>query len=927
MVSRLAGEHGGRAGEFQSGIYRIVFSVPFARIPARDALKAARSIGDRLNETSPFFSWKIALATDVGIMQGDVLTSAAFNRARQMLQEASAGAIEIDEKTRLALPPESAADDVSFVGREAERAVIASAFESMMEERVCRRVLVIGDPGLGKSTLVEDFVLGASDRATIVTVQCRAWGAPSSAPLAEILLALVPRLAEATESLVTGFLHDEDALVVAGQLSRLFGWGSAQDAGGVSLWSVRRMLSGLAERGPILILIEDLHWAEDIVLDALDDFVLRLESPVMMLCTARPVLLQKRPEMGTASHAANVVSLKAFDRSSSLELIESFLDGPIERGPWLDTLLEGAQGSPFFLVEALAHLRESGAIVMENRRWVSSGTSDLGSSATIEAILGARVTSLNREERDVAEAAAVWGTDFTVEELNALLPEVGGSQLLGHLAHLQSREFVEALPSGPGSMRFRLRHALIRDALYELCQKSRRATFHRRAGDFGGTAEMAEVFVGGHLEQAVLINKELGPPTDEDLALAREASRCLASAGRSERAQGAYPSAVDLFTRAKMLHNQPDGQSANTLIDLAECLRQIGQPDEVRSVIAEADSLTQDLDERSRARVELMKVREKVALETTFDPRLVKRLESLIPIFDRDDDDTGLTKIHHAIAEHHWNAGRIGPYTAAAERALEHCLRSPTKRDIHLLLSGLSAALFWGPTGTGEAITECQRLLGLAADDLLARFGVGTVLGGLKSLRGEFDEARSLVIESVSALNGMGQERVVASRTQDVAMIELLAGDPQAAHDAARRGYEELSRLGEVAYQRTNAALIGFALYELGKPLDAIGYLDYAETGEEDPTIRPMTWPVRAQIATDHGDAATARRFIDEIRLETAGSDGSIEKAYIEGPAVRVFTLLGLEREAEEALRNLEAIAGQKEAPALLRLAEARKER
>ena len=158
-------------------------------------------------------------------------------------------------------------------------------------------------------------------------------------------------------------------------------------------------------------------------------------------------------------------------------------------------------------------------------------------------------------------------------------------------------------------------------------------------------------------------------------------------------------------------------------------------------------------------------------------------------------------------------------------------------------------------------------------------------------------------------------------------MIELLAGDPLAAHDAALRGYEELSRLGEVAYQRTNAALIGFALYELGKPLEAIGYLDYAETGEEDPTIRPMTWPVRAQIATDDGDTATARRFIDEIRLETEASDGSIEKAYIEGPAVRVFTRLGLERDAEESLRNLKDIVNQKEAPALLHLAEPRKER
>ena len=351
----------------------------------------------------------------------------------------------------------------------------------------------------------------------------------------------------------------------------------------------------------------------------------------------------------------------------------------------------------------------------------------------------------------MAEAAAVWGTDFTVEELNALLPEVDGSQLLGHLAHLQSREFVEAVPSGPGSMRFRLRHALLRGRRCTNCVKS--PVEPRSIGERGTSAELRRwprSSLVGHLEQAVLINKELGPPTDEDLALAREASRCLASAGRSERAQGAYPSAVDLFTRAKMLHNQPDRQSANTLIDLAECLRQIGQPDEVRSVMGEADSLTQGLDERSKARVELMKVREKVALETTFDPRLVERLESLIPIFERDDDDTGLHQDP--------SCDRRAPlerrsyrrlYVGRGDAPSMHCLRSPTKRDIHLLLSGLSAALFWGPTGTGEAITECQRLLDLAADDLLARFGVGTVLGGLKSLRGEFDEARSLVRESV----------------------------------------------------------------------------------------------------------------------------------------------------------------------------------
>jgi tetratricopeptide (TPR) repeat protein len=447
-------------------------------------------------------------------------------------------------------------------------------------------------------------------------------------------------------------------------------------------------------------------------------------------------------------------------------------------------------------------------------------------------------------------------------------------------------------------------------------------TLHRTAGESAITRQLSDAFIGHHLEQAFVISSELEPVTNEWQAVAQEASQRLATAGRAERARGAQPAAIALFRRAARLHTEPDWQSVNTLIDLAESLGQVGATRDAKETTERVVELSSNLDARIRARVELFRTREMVTLEGSTDPQVESSLRDLIPVFADQDDHTGLTKIYLAIGQLQWNIGLCAATAASLNIALGHCLQMPTQRDLHVLISGLAAALFWGPTPTSDAIRESHRLLEIASGDPLAGAVLNLRLAGLHSMQENFADARSLARSSFATLEEFGQDLKAAAATQNSALIEIFAGDLSAAHDELRRGYDALGQLGITSYHRTNSSMLGRVLHDLGRSDDAVPFLDEAEeAGADDPSIGTMTWPVRAEIAAADGDEETARRFIGQARSMAARSDAVIEKAFIEGPAVRAFTRLGLNDEADKARQNLAALAQQKEAPALLGLA------
>jgi hypothetical protein len=179
------------------------------------------------------------------------------------------------------------------------------------------------------------------------------------------------------------------------------------------------------------------------------------------------------------------------------------------------------------------------------------------------------------------------------------------------------------------------------------------------------------------------------------------------------------------------------------------------------------------------------------------------------------------------------------------------------------------------------------------------------------------------VVQSERILSDMGQDLALAVSTQESGMIELLAGNVDGAHDEFKRGFDELTRFGDVGYRATNAALLGRTLYELGRVDEAVVHLNVAlETKEEDPTVEQDVLPVQAQIAADRGDAAGALDFITRAREAAYATDAMTVQAHVEVQAVKTLRTLQLHDQLEKAQLQARRLCLQKEAAGLLAVAD-----
>jgi tetratricopeptide (TPR) repeat protein len=803
-------------------------------------------------------------------------------------------------------------------GRDRERSTLQAFFERGFSQGEACRVVLVADPGLGKSVLAEETVESFQGRARVATARCQPWGLASLAPLEEVLLQLVPGLSADPTSAVRSIMGDgEDVETVVGQLTRLFGWSDRSETGDKSVWSVRRLLEALAEQHPLMLLIDDLHWAEEGLVDALEDLAVRLEGPVAFLAATRPDLLDRRPGLAAESTTSHVVRLAPFDPGESRGFVEALLDGPIEDSPWLDDLIAAAQGSPLFLAEAVEHLQEVGGLVREPQGWRTTHER-VSVSPNIQVLLTERIKSLPIEERDLAHAAATWYLDFGVDEMQALLASSIQSEILGRLARLHQKNIIESV--GPKS--FRLRHALIRDVAYFLCPKEQLVKLHLAAALYARDHKQPDALIGHHLEQAFLRKIELFPDDPTAPSLAIEASRRLTAAGISEREGGGSAAAFALFSRAIALHPHEDAEWVDMMIEAAECARDVGRQEEAWGIAHRvAEAAARSSDPVVKARADLLIAEFRVSIDYSIDPQLRSTLLALAPIFQRENDDEALVEVFRGLGEWNWFNGLCAPSTEYFERALEHSLRTPRRRDVGHLMASMAKAALWGPMPVPEAIELCERLKGLASDDAFSHAQLNWRLASLVGLRGDFERARDWINESKRTLAEIGQELVLAVSTQEAGMIELLAGNVIGAHDEFKRGFDELTRFGDVGYRATNAALLGRALYLLGRIDEAVLYLDIAEeTKEEDPTVEQDVLPIRAQIAADRDEAEEARSSISRARETAYATDAMTVQAHVEVQAVEVFRKLGSLKEFDEARARATDLCTRKQAPALQRM-------
>jgi hypothetical protein len=461
-----------------------------------------------------------------------------------------------------------------FVGRRHELDALASMLFEVAHEPVTRLVTVIGEAGVGKSRLVEEFLAAHVDEAAIVRGRCLPYGEgitywPLKEAIAQAAALRGDETADEARTRIRGLLGSaQDADLVTERVAETIGIADAIPEHKGTQWAVGRLVEEVARERPLIVVLDDIQWAEDTFLDLVEYIVESAEAtPMLVLCMARPELLDNRLSWASPAERASLVFLQPLSEVDSGRLVESLLGGGALDVAARERIVEASEGLPLFVEEMVAMLVDEGALNRDDGRWVAADLSRIAAPATIHALLAARLDQLEPAERAVLERGSVEGQVFHRSAVEFLSPETERSGVETWLAALVVKELVE-----PESAEFstdeayRFHHLLLRDVAYESVQKDQRALLHERFATWlddqaGQRASEYDEIVGYHLEQAARYESALRSGMG-DGDLAERAGARLGSAGLRAHARGDWSATASLLARALELLPPDDASRA-----------------------------------------------------------------------------------------------------------------------------------------------------------------------------------------------------------------------------------------------------------------------------------------------------------------------------------------------------------------------------
>ncbi|MGH3034915.1 MAG: BTAD domain-containing putative transcriptional regulator [Gaiellaceae bacterium] len=874
--------HGGSVTELPASTLMAVFGVP--AVHEDDPLRAVRAAAEfrgalqDLNEEMEQ-EWGVRLLMRAGVETGEVVAGAsvageAIDAAARLKQAARQGEILVGEGTRELLrriasfEPSGSAfrlfdvapgasliarRETPMVGRARELAQLGQAFEHVGSERTPALFTLLGPAGIGKSRLAAEFGALVEGQATVLQGRCLPYGKGITFwPLAET----VRQAAGATTpEAIAALLPDyEEAELIASRVAAAVGRPDAEAASDETFWAIRKLLQALARDLPLLLVFDDIHWAESTFLDLVESVVdLSRETPILLFCLARPELLEERPSWGGGKVNATAMLLEALSGAESEALIAHVL-GDRDLAP--DTrarVAEAAEGNPLFLEQMLAMLAERGGLADERVL-----------PPTIHALLAARLDRLDPDERSVIERAAVVGKEFSQDALAALADDgEEATSLTRDLEKLIRRDFIR--PESSTSARgegFRFRHNLIRDAAYAAIPKRVRAVLHERFATWLGEGSdprpgEQEEIVGYHFEQAYLHLAELGPVDERARGLAERAAEHLAVVGERAYGRGDGPAAANLLSRAVSLLPAESPERLDLLVDLGDALRESGEFKQAEYVLGEAIERAEASGEQSlEARAFVVRLRLRMQTESDFAaPTLLEATDRAIEVLERVGDERGLAKAWSVRAWFPWLQCNASAAEKALLRASEYAGRAGDERAEAYSLNLLLGAGLFGPTRVSDAIRRCEELLALPPRQQRVKASAYRALAGLVAMEGRFGEARELLEQDRAIIEDVGLRVAAAVASEIWGIVEMLAGDPEAAERRLREGYGILDAMGEKSGLSTLAAMLAHAVYAQGRHEEAFRFTEISEEAapEEDRSANVYWLAARAKVLARRG--------------------------------------------------------------------------
>jgi class 3 adenylate cyclase/tetratricopeptide (TPR) repeat protein len=735
-----------------------------------------------------------------------------------------------------------------LVGRQAELQLFDWVFRRSVQTSSCHLLTVLGAAGVGKTRLVTAAVDALGEAATVLFGHC-----PSDAegstfwPVAEVVRRAAEIKAADSPEQARAKLHEllagaEDGPQVAERVGRLIGLEASPVPPEDSAWAVRRCLEVVAARRPLVVVVDDLHWAQPTLLDLLEQVVsLALDAPILLGAVARPDLLEQRPGWAGGQRNASTLLLEPLGADESATLVEQLAgEAPLPTQA-VEHLTRVAEGNPLFLEELLAMLVEEGRLRLDGGRWVADDLAAASVPPTIQALLAARLDRLAGEERAVLDRASVMGQAFDRAALLALSPPAARADLPDRLLSLVRKELLR--PSeGPfgGRDGLSFRHLLVRDAAYESLPKQTRAELHERyagwlaetAGARGG--ELEEV-IGWHLERAHRYLAELGPVDDRGRELAAEAAARLAAAGRRAIGRGDLPAAVNLLDRAVALLPAGHRERPRLLTELGEALLLKIEPDRAARVLDEALAAADragDVVLAAHATLGKLDLR----LDTEPDRPsegpggFRAEVHQVLSVLEGLGDHLGQARGWRLLGLDSYLRCRIGTAEEEFERAIAHAEAAGDERLEAAVAYALVQAAFWGPAPVADGIARCEDVRRRAEGSYRVEMAALHTLAGLHAMQGRFEQAHELADESVAIARKLGPNRFAAICSQFLGQAELLAGDPAAAEQQLRWGCAILERMGERGLRSELTANLARAVCAQGRDDEALQLAELSGT-------------------------------------------------------------------------------------------------
>jgi predicted ATPase/class 3 adenylate cyclase len=954
-LSAVIRRHGGVVERYIGDAIMAVFGIPI--LHEDDALRAVRAaveMRDTLAALNREFEagWGVRLANRIGINTGEVIAGAqehssitgeAINVAKRLEEAAAANEILIGKPThrlvRDAVVVEPSGPralkhgktihafvvvDVlgsvrrrfnsPFVGRVRERAALETALSKAVRDRTCQLLTVLGGAGVGKSRLVWEFTGGFAGDVTVLRGRCLPYGEGITYwPLAEIVreIARADGRDPAPSAIAARLADEEKAELIVERLGNALGLAGAGGATSEeTFWAVRRLFEALARAGPLVVVIDDLHWAESTFLDLIEHVAkFSRDFPILLVCIARPELLDKRPDWGNDKLKATSILLDPLSGAECRELITNLLDR-VPLPPGAESRIAGAaEGNPLFAEEFVAMLVDDALLTREGDHWVaSSNLSELPVPSTIHALLAARLEGLPADERAILMTAAVEGLVFHRGAVGELRPTLETPLDNGLLA-LVRRDLIrpETADFG-GESAYRFRHGLIRDAAYHSLPKNARADLHERFAAWlertaGDRLREFEEIVGYHLEQAFRYRVALGPLNSRAALLAARASDRLEAAGRRALVRSDLPAAISLLERVSRLLPTDDSRRIALLVELGAALIERGRLAEAGPALDEAERLAAAANDQrltSHVLIQRQFLRslhgEEGGLEEA--PRAAAMA---VPVFERFGDDLGLCRARRLEAWLFFNECRAEAAAAAWERAAVHARQAGDRHELYESLRWIASMLWFGPTPAVEGIRRCEAMRAEVRESPESEAVILRQLACLNAIVGRFALARELIATSNATYADLGLTLFLAGSEHEAA-VELLAGTPAAAEKSARAAYRALEEMGERAFRSTMAATLGLVILEQGRDEEAEALAEVsARLGATGDLMTQIRWRrVRARVLARRAESEAAEALAREALAIAEATDFVNERA---------DALIDLSHVLEESRRCEEAVA------------------